>query len=203
MKEWVGAEKGPFAFESTRVVFPTAHLRKYSMLGPHGMQRVWFDRIALAPHGAEDSLGMDAMSALVKKVIYEEVSKGVPLSRIVVGGFSMGGAQALHTVLGDAALAREEVAGVFAMSTFLADDSVLPQRMQQHVQAGGKLPPVLYCHGEADSMINCKWGEMSAERLRQAGAQVEWRSYPGVDHDMCDPELRGVRDWILARLAPP
>lgn len=101
IKQWVGGEQGPFAFEKTRVVFPSAHMRKYSMLGPHGVQRVWFDRVALGPQGAEDSVGMDAMSKLVKQLVYEEVGKGVPLSRIIVGGFSMGGAQSLHTVLAD------------------------------------------------------------------------------------------------------
>ena len=95
--EWLQSTMGGnFSFPKTRVLFPTAPMRKYSLLGPHGVQRVWFDRQRLDPSGPEDVQGIDAMRAQLRRVIDEEVACGVPLSNIVVGGFSMGAAQSLH-----------------------------------------------------------------------------------------------------------
>jgi phospholipase/carboxylesterase len=85
-KEWVtAATGGGFTFPNTRIVFPTAPMRKYSLLGPHGVQRVWFDRKFLDPTGPEDVEGTDAMRQQLRRVIDQEVARGVPLSRIVCG----------------------------------------------------------------------------------------------------------------------
>jgi len=155
VREWVqAATGGSFKFERTRVVFPTAPMRKYSLLGPHGVQRVWFDRKQLDPAGPEDVQGTDMMRAQVRRVIDEEVSKGVDLSRIVVGGFSMGAAQSLH-MLSDPELC-DNLAGIFALSTFLPDDSVLPERVKKHTSAGGRVPPLLWFHGTSDPMIRLR-----------------------------------------------
>jgi hypothetical protein len=85
-KEWVtAATGGGFTFPKTRIVFPTAPMRKYSLLGPHGVQRVWFDRKFLDPTGPEDVEGTDATRQQLRRVIDQEVARGVPLSRIVCG----------------------------------------------------------------------------------------------------------------------
>eukprot|EP00960_Hanusia_phi_P071734 767617-Hanusia_phi.AAC.9 len=101
LKEWLEMEGNLFRFERTKVIFPTAHWRPYSLLGPYGTQRVWFDRLRLDPTGKEDLPGMKEMAGLVKDVIQSEVDGGIPLSRIVLGGFSMGGGQALFTAISD------------------------------------------------------------------------------------------------------
>ena len=77
--------------------------------------------------------GTDMMRAQVRNIIDAELAKGIELSRIVVGGFSMGAAQSLH-MLSDPELCAK-LAGVFAMSTFLPDDSVLPDRVARHTSA--------------------------------------------------------------------
>ena len=85
-REWVQtATGGAFAFPKTKIIFPTAPMRKYSLLGPHGVMRVWFDRQQLDPTGPEDVAGTDAMRQQLRRVIDEEVARGIPLNRIVCG----------------------------------------------------------------------------------------------------------------------
>mmetsp|Transcript_1067 Transcript_1067/g.1783 ORF Transcript_1067/g.1783 Transcript_1067/m.1783 type:complete len:116 (+) Transcript_1067:247-594(+) len=112
----------------------------------------------------------------------------------------MGGAQALHTVFGDEELASN-LAGVFALSTFLSHDSELPGRIKSQVASGKRIPPLLYCHGTADPMIRLAWGEETSERLRDAGAQVEFRTYAGLEHALSQEELRHVNAWAESRLS--
>ena len=198
-RDWVsGVTGGEFAFPTTRVIFPTAPMRRYSLLGPHGMQRVWFDRKQLGPMGAEDVDGADEMRAQVRLVIDQEVAEGIPLNRIVVGGFSMGAAQSLH-MLSDAELSQN-LAGVFAMSTFLAEDSVLPSRLAAQIENGGRVPPLLYWHGTADAMIKLEWAEASVPRLQGAKVDVSWRTWPGLGHDMRSDELAALHQWLTGIL---
>ena len=198
-RDWVsGVTGGEFAFPTTRVIFPTAPMRRYSLLGPHGMQRVWFDRKQLGPMGAEDVDGADEMRAQVRLVIDQEVAEGIPLNRIVVGGFSMGAAQSLH-MLSDAELSQN-LAGVFAMSTFLAEDSVLPSRLAAQIENGGRVPPLLYWHGTVDAMIKLEWAEASVPRLQGAKVDVSWRTWPGLGHDMRSDELAALHQWLTGIL---
>jgi phospholipase/carboxylesterase len=173
-------------------------MRRYSLLGPHGMQRVWFDRKQLGPKGAEDVDGADEMRAQVRLIIDQEVAEGIPLNRIVVGGFSMGAAQSLH-MLSDAELSQN-LAGVFAMSTFLAEDSVLPSRLAAQIENGGRVPPLLYWHGTADAMIKLEWAEASVPRLQGAKVDVSWRTWPGLGHDMRSDELAALHQWLTGIL---
>mmetsp|Transcript_37890 Transcript_37890/g.61103 ORF Transcript_37890/g.61103 Transcript_37890/m.61103 type:complete len:112 (-) Transcript_37890:147-482(-) len=110
----------------------------------------------------------------------------------------MGAAQSLH-MLSDPELC-EKLAGVFAMSTFLSDDSVLPERVKKHTSAGGRVPPVLWFHGTADPMIQLRWTEASYPRMQAANVSVDWRTWQGVEHDMRRDELQALHLWLTSIL---
>ena len=179
---------------------------------PAGAARVWFDRVALDPAAPEDRAGIDGTSAALRRLIDAETAAGVPLRRILLGGFSMGGEQALCTALGDPALARG-LAGAFALSSFLADSSVVPPALAALAGESGaaaaapppRIAPVLMCHGQADGLIPIDWGRRTAARLRAVGLgedRLGWREYPGLDHTLAPDELADLRTWIAARLDP-
>jgi predicted esterase len=170
-----------------------------------GASRVWFDRVALDPAAPEDRAGIDGTGAALRRLIDAETAAGVPLRRILLGGFSMGGGQALCTALGDPDLARG-LAGAFALSSFLADDSsVHPALAALAADPAASIAPVLMCHGQADGLIPIDWGRRTEARLRAAGlggGRLEWREYAGLDHTLTTDELDDLRRWIAARLDP-
>lgn len=85
------------------------------------MQNVWFDRLAISNQVSEHLKSVDSMCQSVSELIDKEVSNGIPLNRIILGGFSMGGCLALHL----AYRYKTTVAGCFAMSSFLNKGSVI------------------------------------------------------------------------------
>lgn len=156
------------------------------VLLPFNVYRASFgraDRKELDPAGPEDVTGTDMMRAQVRNIIDAELAKGIELSRIVVGGFSMGAAQSLH-MLSDPELCAK-LAGVFAMSTFLPDDSVLPDRVARHTSAGGRVPPVLWFHGTADPMIRLRSHPPTIEPVCRDITEIDVRAYVSCDQVRC------------------
>mmetsp|Transcript_33375 Transcript_33375/g.88603 ORF Transcript_33375/g.88603 Transcript_33375/m.88603 type:complete len:296 (-) Transcript_33375:294-1181(-) len=205
-----------FKLPSTKIICPTAPLRKYSLYGEHGLSNVWFDRKGLHPSAKEDVEGMAATTHSLRTLIDAEVaSTGVPLSRMFLGGFSMGGGMSLRAGLADPLLSKE-LAGVFALSSFLAEESVVVPAVAAATAtasassaAPGRVPPVLMCHGEDDDLIPIDWASETADRLRAAGlgggggggsAGLEWREFSGLGHEVRPDELAFVREWVRARL---
>jgi len=200
VQQWVeAATDGAFSLPGVKMVFPTAHMRKYSLLGPHGLQRVWFDRLDLAPAAPEDTEGIVKMAQLVKDVVQAEVDLGIPLSKVIIGGFSMGGGMSLHTALRDPDM--HGLGGVFALSTFFAENSPTPERVAASIKEGKTVPPVWYAHGKADPMVKLAWGASTAKRLEVAGVPVTYTEFPGLQHDLRDDELMLLKTWIATRLS--
>ncbi|XP_071401885.1 lysophospholipase-like protein 1 isoform X5 [Centroberyx affinis] len=111
------------------------------------------------------------------------------------GGFSMGGAMALHL----ACRYHPDIAGVFALSSFLNKDSVA---FQERVRAGNSLPDLFQCHGTSDDLVLHQWGEDTAALLRKAGMGATFHSLPGLHHQLSQPEMELLRTWILTKLPP-
>ncbi|KAJ3597336.1 hypothetical protein NHX12_000864 [Muraenolepis orangiensis] len=113
-------------------------------------------------------------------------------------GFSMGGAMALHL----ACRYHPEVAGVFALSSFLNKGSVAYQAAEERTRLGAGLPDLLQCHGTSDDLVLHQWGEDTAALLRKAGMSTAFHSFPGLHHQLCRPEVELLRSWVLAKLPP-
>ena len=168
-----------------RFVFPHAPVRPVTINGGMAM-RAWYDLVSLDTTGRADADGVRESTALLEALVKREIERGIDPSRIVVAGFSQGGAIAINAALH----AEERLAGLMALSTYLA----LPGELEG--SKGSRDLPVFMAHGTFDPMVSMQWGRATAETLAQAGFDVEWHDYP-MAHAVCPQEIVDIRDWLL------
>ena len=169
-----------------RFVFPNAPLRPVTI--NMGMRmRAWYDILQLGG-GAEDEAGIRDAQGLLEKLISRETGKGIPHSRIVLAGFSQGGAIALQTGLRHA----ERLAGILALSTYLP----LEESLEKERQAANQDLPIFMAHGEYDDMIPMDRAVRSRDALQSLGYAVEWREYP-MPHSVCPEEIADIAAFLL------
>ncbi|XP_027376357.1 acyl-protein thioesterase 2 isoform X1 [Bos indicus x Bos taurus] len=132
----------------------------------------------------------------VKALIEHEMKNGIPANRIVLGGFSQGGALSLYTAL----TCPHPLAGIVALSCWLPLHRAFPQA----ANGSAKDLTILQCHGELDPMVPVRFGALTAEKLRSVvtPARVQFKTYPGVMHSSCPQEMAAVKEF-LEKLLPP
>lgn len=175
---------------SVRYVFPHAPARPVTINGGHVM-RSWYDIRHLEPGpGRESDDDIRASAVQIEALIRHEIAAGTPAHKIVLAGFSQGGALAVHTGLRfDATLA-----GIMALSTYL----VMPDALTAEAHASNVQTPALVCHGTEDGVVSFRRGAELADRLDD-GRSLEWHDFP-MGHEVCEPELAVIGAWIRARL---
>jgi phospholipase/carboxylesterase len=173
-----------------RFVFPHAPIRPVTINAGMRM-RAWYDILQLGG-GPEDEAGVRASQAAIEKLIEREKSRGVGAARIVLAGFSQGGAIALQAGLRH----PEPVAGIVALSTYLPLAAKLPAERS----AANAAVPIFMAHGVYDPMIAIARAQASREALAALGYRVEWREYP-MPHSVCGEEIADIGAWLRARLA--
>ncbi|XP_051910849.1 acyl-protein thioesterase 1 [Hippocampus zosterae] len=157
----------------------------------------WFDIYNLSPNAEEDESGIKRASDNLKTMIDQEVKNGIPSHRIILGGFSQGGALSLYTAL----TSQQKLAGVVALSCWLPLRNAFPQ-----AAAGGadtnKDVTVLQCHGEADPLVPFSFGTRTAEKLRSllGPEKVIFKAYPGLPHSACPEEMVDIKRFIEKQL---
>jgi phospholipase/carboxylesterase len=174
-----------------RFVFPHAPVRPVTVNNGYEM-RAWYDIKAFTPEGRADAAGLAESVRRVDALLEAEIAAGVPASRIVLAGFSQGGAVALSAGL----RFRDRLAGLLALSTYLPFPETL---------AAGKSPanqdvPILMCHGRMDPVVPVGMGTEARDALRAQGYAVEWHEYP-MQHEVCAAELGEIARWLRVRLA--
>jgi phospholipase/carboxylesterase len=172
-----------------RFVFPHAPVRPVTINGGVAM-RAWYDIVSLDRGGPVDSAGIGESTATLEALIAREEQRGIEPQRIVVAGFSQGGAIAINTVL----RSETRLAGLMALSTWLA----LPDALQG--DAVDTSIPVFMAHGQFDPMIPMQFGRSSADALVKTGFAVEWHDYP-MAHAVCPQEIDDIRAWLLGLLS--
>ena len=173
-----------------RFVFPHAPVRPVTINGGMAM-RAWYDIISLDAEGRADAAGVHESTVLLEGLITREKERGISVDKIVIAGFSMGGAIAINAALHT----KEKLAGLMALSTYLP----LPSEVDG--SGGSRDLPVFMAHGSFDPMLPMQWGQMSAERLREAGFTVEWHEYP-MAHAVCPEEIRDIAEWLVRTYDP-
>ncbi|MGB5626675.1 MAG: hypothetical protein WBM61_13135 [Woeseiaceae bacterium] len=169
-----------------RFVFPHAPVRPVTINGGMAM-RAWYDILSLDTQGRADAKGVHESTALLEALISREIERGIQASRIVIAGFSQGGAIAINAVLHS----KLRLAGLMALSTYIP----LPGELD--ASAGNRELPVFMAHGSFDPMIQMQWGRASADSLAKAGFDVEWHDYP-MAHAVCPDEIDDIRAWLLS-----
>ena len=168
-----------------RFVFPHAPVRPVTINGGMAM-RAWYDIVSLDAEGRADAAGVQDSTAIVEALIAREVERGIVAERIVIAGFSMGGAVVINTALETS----HALAGLMVLSTYVPIPSAIDS------STSSRDIPVFMAHGTFDPMLPLQWGQLSAEKLQDAGFEIEWRDYP-MAHAVCPDEIRDIRTWLL------
>lgn len=173
-----------------RFIFPHAPQRPVT-LNQHMVMPAWFDIIALDKEAPQDEQGLACAQSSLMELIEAQIQSGVSSDRILLAGFSQGGAVALHTAL----RYPHPLAGVLGLSTYLP----LMERLQGEIHSQNAQIPIWLAHGQMDMMLPMAWGEQAAMYLKSLGCLVQWQTYP-MAHEVCVEELMNIGQWILERL---
>ncbi|MGH8225467.1 MAG: alpha/beta hydrolase [Gammaproteobacteria bacterium] len=172
-----------------RFVFPHAPVRPVTLNGGMPM-RAWFDIARLDFEGAWDEAGVAQSVTRVEELIAHEETRGVLRSRIVIAGFSQGGAVAYEYLLRNGA----GLAGVIVLSSFH------PAGVHGAPSAPEGAPPVFAAHGLYDPVVPFALGERTQAAFAAAGYAVAWHRYP-MAHQVCAPEIADLGAWLRSVLA--
>ncbi len=177
---------------SLRFVFPHAPVRPVTVNAGMRM-RAWYDIIALDRRARQDEAGIRESSAATVELIERERERGIAAERIVLAGFSQGGAIAIHTAL----RYPDRLAGLLALSTWMP----LAGTLADEGSEANRNLPVLMGHGRQDPMVPIALAEQSREQLLAAGYPVQWRSYE-MGHAVCAQEIADISLWLQERFTP-
>ena len=172
-----------------RFVFPHAPVRPVTINNGVPM-RAWYDIVDIDLANRADESGVEQSIAQVEALVAREAERGVPRSRVVLAGFSQGGAVTLAAGLRSAA----PFAGLVALSTYVPS----AHKAREALAAGAERQPVFMGHGSQDPVVPFVAGQQSAALLRSLGFEVDWHGYP-MPHSVCAEEIRDLGDWLSRR----
>jgi phospholipase/carboxylesterase len=174
-----------------RFVFPHAPVQPVTINGGMRM-RAWYD-ITDGAIRREDERGVRASQVLIEALIAREKKRGTKAERLVLAGFSQGGAIALHTGLRH----PERIAGIMALSTYVP----VAEKLSAEASAANRHVPIFMAHGTHDPVIPLARAEQSRGLLESLGYPVEWHEY-GMPHSVCPEELADIGAWLGKVLGP-
>lgn len=178
--------------QSIRFVFPNAPLRPVT-IGGGMMMPAWYDILGFSLQSREDLVGLQASQLAIEQLIEQEIIQGIAPERIVLGGFSQGGALTLFAGL----QSRYRLGGLVSLSAYLpCADYVLNHASAESVQT-----PIFMAHGEQDPVVLYDWGMLSKNKLEANGHLVEWHSFP-MAHEASMEELAQLSVFLNKVLMP-
>jgi phospholipase/carboxylesterase len=173
-----------------RFIFPHAPHRPVTINGGLRM-RAWYDISGAVPP-REDDQGIRESEQAVRRLIEREITAGIAPGRILLAGFSQGGAIALHTGL----RYPQRLAGILALSTYLP----LADTLAREADPANRPIPILMAHGTEDGIIPLPRALQSRDLLTRLGYAVEWHNYP-MAHSVCTEEIADISAWLLRTIA--
>jgi phospholipase/carboxylesterase len=169
-----------------RFIFPHAPVIPVTINGGYPMP-AWFDITTLTPELKIDEKGLTAAIKAAHDLIRAEIDKGIAPTRIVLAGFSQGGAIALSAAL----TYPDALAGVIALSTFI------PATQLAHINAHRL--PIYMAHGNMDDLVPLPLGEQTYQLLKKQGFDVSWNVYT-MSHEVCKDEINSISQWLQESL---
>ena len=183
-------ELGLPADHGVRFVFPNAPVQPVTI--NNGMpMRAWYDIKGMAIADKQDAEGIRASAREIEQLIDREGERGIAPERIVLAGFSQGGAIALHTGLRHA----RGLAGIMALSTYLP----LAETLGDEASDANRGVSILQAHGSQDPVVPMQLGQASRDHMLEAGYDVAWHEYP-MQHQVCMPQIATIGCWLTDRL---
>lgn len=169
-----------------RFILPHAPYRKITRNNGYEM-RAWYDIYGLTLISREDIAGITESQLAIEALIAQEIKRGVPANRIVLAGFSQGGAIALHTAL----RYSQALAGVLALSTYLP----LKNNLAAEKSIANQQTPIFMAHGVQDDIITMDMCKASLAVLQAQSYRVDWHEYP-MAHSVCMPEIADIQQFL-------
>jgi phospholipase/carboxylesterase len=174
-----------------RFIFPHAPVRPVTINNGMPMP-AWYDISQQDIGRTPDERGIRESQAAIERLLERERARGVGSDRIVLAGFSQGGAIALQTGLRHA----EPLAGILALSTYLA----LEDSLDREASAANRRTPIFMAHGTQDPVIPVGLAESSRRSLEARGYLIEWHTWP-MPHSVCAEEVEAIATWLERRFA--
>lgn len=169
-----------------RFIFPQAPNRPITINGGMLMP-AWYDIKGMSIEEKQDLLGMTESKQMLDSIIDSLLDQGIESQRIVLAGFSQGGAVSYYT----AVRSHRKIAGVLALSTYLPFDKDTARQ-----QSGVNLRmPIFASHGDADPVVPLEMGRQSVRVLEDLGYSVDWRSYP-MEHQLHMQQVKDIGQWL-------
>lgn len=173
-----------------RFVLPHAAYKKVTANNGYEM-RAWYDVFGFAPDAAQDAAGIRESQTYIESLIQHEINRGIPANRIVLAGFSQGGAIALHTAL----RYNQALAGVMVLSAYLPlKASLTKEKSKENLHI-----PIFMAHGTFDTVISLDTCRISFEILQTQHYTVNWHEYP-MAHSVNQDEIEDIREFLRATL---
>ena len=170
-----------------RFIFPHAPVRPITINQGYPMPG-WYDISSMSIVEQEDEAGIRESSAILRQLCEEQESRGIESGRIIVAGFSQGGAIALHC----GCRYPRQLAGIMALSTYLA----LPDQLGDEISDVAAEIPVFMAHGRQDDVVAYRYGKQSMEQLESSSIDVQWHEYD-MGHAVCMEEIQHIRQWLI------
>ena len=171
-------------------IFPHAPVQPVTINRGTAMP-AWYDIHQLDLHAQEDQAGIDCAMHSLEALIIRKCSHLDP-KRILLSGFSQGGAVVLHTLLHGTV----PIGAVAALSAYLPLRNMAAEAHKERILNS----EIFMAHGRYDEVLPHQFGELSRQILLALGASIEWHSYP-VAHQLCDRQMTDLRAWIIKKLA--
>lgn len=184
--EPVAAELSRGGLDRTRFVFPHAPVRPVTINGGMAM-RAWYDIAGPDLDRRADEAGVRESAGIARALVDEQIDSGLPAHRVVLAGFSQGGAIALHAGL----RLPFRIAGILALSTYLPASRSLASQAHD----ANRDVPIFLAHGSQDPVIALSLSEHSRAVMSGLGYMVEVHTYP-MAHSVCPEEVRDIASWL-------
>ncbi len=169
-----------------RFIFPHAPVRPISINQGYPMPG-WYDISSLSIIEQEDEAGIKESSAILNQICEQQEASGIESRRIVVAGFSQGGAIALHC----GCRYPKPLAGIMALSTYI----VLPDSLADEISDYATEVPVFMAHGRQDEVVAYEHGKQGMALLEEHDIDVNWHEYD-MAHSVCIEEIHHINQWL-------
>jgi phospholipase/carboxylesterase len=169
-----------------RFIFPHAPVRPITINQGYRM-RGWFDVTSLDIAGRDDETGITESARTLMKLCDDQVTQGIAAERIIVAGFSQGGAIALYAGLRYPA----RLGGIMALSSYLP----MQDRLAHEAADTNRNTPIFMAHGKHDDIVALKFGLQTRARLEQLGYHPQWHEYM-MGHSVCMEEIQDISAWL-------
>lgn len=169
-----------------RFIFPHAPMMQVTINNGYTM-RAWYDVLSRDFVSNDDDKTLRSSQALVEQLIAHEKARGIAADKIVLGGFSQGGAMTLQTGLRH----PEKLAGLMVLSSYLP----LSHLVEKERNPANQNTSIFMVHGIDDQVIDFDYAKQSSDTLESLGYPVEWHEYP-MPHSLCREEIDDLSAWF-------